>query len=182
MPKKILIISSSPRKGGNSDILCDEFAKGAIEAGHSAEKISLRGLKLGFCMACYACKKEGVCIQKDDVAEILEKMASADGIVLASPVYYYSMTGQLKTLIDRTLPRYYVNQISNKDVYLIVTAAEAKPALERTVDALKGFVECLPEAELKGVVYGAGVYEKGEVTSTPAMQEAYQLGLGAASK
>lgn len=176
MQKTALIISSSPRKGGNSDILCDEFAKGAHEAGYATDKVYLQGKKIGFCMACYACKKDGNCVQKDDVAEILEKMASADVIVLATPVYYYSMTGQLKTLIDRTLPRYYMNKISGKDVYCIVTAAEEKPALERTVDGLRGFVECLPNATLKGVIYGAGVYEKGEIKDKPAMEEAYLMG------
>ena len=176
MQKTILIISSSPRKGGNSDLLCDAFARGAHESGHSTEKIYLQGKKIGFCMACYACKKDGNCIQKDDVAAILEKMAGADVIVLATPVYYYSMTGQLKTLIDRTLPCYYTKKISGKDVYGIVTAAEEKPALERTVDGLRGLVECLPVATLKGVVYGAGVYEKGEIKDKPAMREAFLMG------
>lgn len=178
MQKTILIISASPRKGGNSDLLCDEFAQGALEAGHAVEKIRLRGLRIGFCLACYGCKENGVCVQKDDVAPILQKMADADVIVLATPVYYYSMAGQLKTLIDRTLPRYYANKISGKEFYFIVTAAEEKPALERTVDGLRGFIECLPEAGLKGVIYGAGVYEKGEIKAKPAMQEARRLGLG----
>ena len=176
MQKTILIISSSPRKGGNSDLLCDAFARGAHESGHSTEKIYLQGKKIGFCMACYACKKDGNCIQKDDVAAILEKIAGADVIVLATRIYYYSMTGQLKTLIDRTLPCYYTKKISGKDVYGIVTAAEEKPALERTVDGLRGFVECLPDATLKGVVYGAGVYEKGEIKDKPAMREAFLMG------
>lgn len=74
-------------------------------------------------MACYACKKDGNCIQKDDVAAILEKMAGADVIVLATPVYYYSMTGQLKTLIDRTLPCYY----TKKSVGKMFTALSLPP-------------------------------------------------------
>ncbi|MDL2315583.1 flavodoxin family protein [Desulfovibrio sp. OttesenSCG-928-A18] len=176
MQKTTLIISSSPRKGGNSDLLCDEFAKGALEAGYATDKIYLQGQKIGFCMACYGCKKGGVCVQKDDVAPILEKMASADVIVLATPVYYYSMTGQLKTLIDRTLPRYYMNKISGKYFYFIVTAAEEKHTMERTVDGLRGFIECLPDATLKGIIYGAGVYEKGEITTKPEMEEAYLMG------
>lgn len=179
MQKKVLIISSSPRKGGNSDLLCDEFAKGAQEAGHATEKVYLQGQRIGFCMACYGCKKGGVCVQKDDVAPILEKMASADVIVLATPVYYYTMTGQLKTLIDRTLPRYYMNKISGKDFYFIVTAAEEKHTMERTVDGLRGFIECLPDATLKGSIYGAGVYEKGEVKAKPVMEEAYLMGRNA---
>ncbi|MDX9873214.1 MAG: flavodoxin family protein [Clostridia bacterium] len=176
MQKTALIIAGSPRKGGNSDILCDQFIKGAIEAGYATDKIYLQDQKMGFCMACYGCQKNGVCVQKDDVAAILEKMAGADIIVLATPVYYYSMTGQLKTLIDRTLPRYRINKISDKDFYFIVTAAEEQHTMERTVEGLRGFIECLPDAKLKGVVYGAGVYEKGAVKTKPFMEEAYQMG------
>ena len=105
MSKKILVISGSPRKGGNSDILCDQFMLGAREAGHAAEKIYLQEQKIGFCRACYACKETGTCIQKDDVSVILDKMVNADVIVMATPVYYYTMNGQMKTLIDRALPR-----------------------------------------------------------------------------
>lgn len=179
MHKKILILSGSPRKGGNSDILCDAFGKGAEEAGHSTEKIYVHEQKIGFCKACYACKKNGVCVQKDDMGAILEKMAGADAIVLATPVYYYAMNGQMKTLIDRTLPRYYTDTISDKDFYFIATVAEKKSAMERTMDGLRGFTDCLPGAKIKGVIYGEGVYEKGEVKAGAAMQEAYQMGRNA---
>ena len=105
---------------------------------------------------------------------ILDKLVKADVLVLATPVYFYSMDGQLKTLIDRTLPRY--TEIRDKEVYFIATAAAGRGAMERTVDALRGFTDCLPGAEVKGVVYGSGVYQKGEVMDTKAFQEAYQLG------
>lgn len=182
MSKHILIIAGSPRKGGNSDLLCDEFSKGAEEAGHVMEKIYVHEHDIGFCKACYGCKKTGICIQKDGMGAILEKMFHADAIVLATPVYYYGMTGQMKTLIDRTLPRYYANKISNKDFYLIATAAEAKDTMERTIDGLRGFTECLPDAKIKGVIYGEGVYEKGDVKNTKAMLEAYQMGKSAGSE
>ena len=93
-------------------------------------------------------QKNGVCVQNDDVAAILEKMLEADVIVLATPVYYYSMNGQMKTLIDRTLPRFYTNKISDKEFYFIATAAEEKPAIERTMDDLRGFTDCLPGAAI----------------------------------
>ena len=115
MSKKILIVSASPRTGGNSDLLCDQFAKGAQEAGHQVEKIRVREKKIAPCLACYGCRGTGICVQKDDMAEILEKMVEADVLVLATPVYFYSMDGQLKTLIDRTLPRY--TEIRDKEVY-----------------------------------------------------------------
>ena len=174
MSKKILIVSASPRTGGNSDLLCDQFAKGAQEAGHQVEKIRVREKKIAPCLACYGCRGTGICVQKDDMAEILEKLVEADVLVLATPVYFYSMDGQLKTLIDRTLPRY--TEIRNKEVWFIATAAAGKVAMERTIDALRGFTDCLPGAQVKGVIYGSGVYQKGEVLETRALQEAYQAG------
>ena len=174
MSKHILILSGSPRKGGNSDLLCDEFAKGAQEAGHQVEKIRVQEQKIGPCLACYGCRGTGVCVQKDGMAAILEKIVAADVLVLATPVYFYSMDGQLKTLIDRTLPRY--TEIRNKEVWFIATAAAGKGAMERTIDALRGFTDCLPGAQVKGVIYGSGVYQKGEVLETRALQEAYQAG------
>ena len=133
MSKKVLIISGSPRKGGNSDILCDRFREGAEAAGNTVEKVFLRSLKIGPCMACYGCRGKGVCVQKDDMEELLDQMVKADVLVLATPVYFYSMDGQLKTVIDRTLPRY--TEIRDKDVYFIATAAAGRRSMERTIDA-----------------------------------------------
>lgn len=104
--KNILVISASPRKGGNSDVLCDEFIKGAQQAGHKAEKIFLRKFKVNYCTGCGVCNSTHKCVQKDDMAEIMDKMVNADVIVFATPVYFYTMDAQLKTLIDRTVPRY----------------------------------------------------------------------------
>ena len=106
MSKKVLILSASPRKGGNSDVLCDTFLRGATEAGHSVEKIFLRDKNIHYCTGCGVCNRTHRCVQKDDMAEILDKMVAADVIVLATPVYFYTMDGQMKTLIDRTVPRY----------------------------------------------------------------------------
>ena len=168
------MISGSPRKGGNSEILLGQFEKGAREAGNEVEKVSLREKKIAPCMACYGCRGTKTCVQKDDMGELLEKMVEADVLVLATPVYFYSMDGQLKTMIDRTLPRY--TEIADKDVYLIATAAAGRRAMERTMDAMKGFTDCLPGARVKGEIYGEGVYQKGEVEGTPAYQEAYEAG------
>lgn len=174
MNKKILILSGSPRKNGNSDILCEQFAKGAAEAGNHIEKIYIQDLKIGGCRACYGCRKTRECVQKDDMADLLNKMVMADVIVLATPVYFYSMDGQMKIMIDRTLPRY--TEIANKDFYFIATAAAGKRAMERTMDSLRGFTDCLPGAKVKGMIYGEGVYQKGEVLETRAMKEAFGAG------
>ncbi len=107
MSKKVLVLSASPRRGGNSDLLCDQFMKGAQEVGHEVEKIFLKDKKINYCMGCGTCyngKKS--CPQKDDMAEVLEKMIAADVIVMATPVYFYTMAAQMKTLIDRTCSSY----------------------------------------------------------------------------
>ena len=117
--KKVLILSGSPRKGGNSDTLCDEFMKGAIEAGNEVEKIFVAGKNIGYCKACYACKDTGVCVIKDDMAEVLQKMLDADIIVLSSPVYFYSISAQLKAVIDRTVARWL--EFRDKEFYYIMT-------------------------------------------------------------
>ncbi|MGM9528793.1 MAG: flavodoxin family protein [Phascolarctobacterium sp.] len=175
MSKNVLILAGSPRKGGNSDILCDAFKQGAEEAGHKVEKIWLQSKKINYCFACYACKTTGQCFQKDDANEIIAKMLAADVIVLATPVYFYSMSGQMKTLIDRSVSKW--TETNNKEFYFIATAAEDKPSMERTMEALAGFTDCLTGAVVKGKIYGECAYEKGEVKNTPAIEEAYKIGL-----
>ena len=102
MAKKVLILSSSPRRGGNSDTLCDEFMRGAAESNHEVEKIFLRDKTIHYCTGCSTCSLyQKPCPQKDDAAEIIEKMVDADVIVMATPVYFYTISAQMKTLIDR---------------------------------------------------------------------------------
>ena len=175
--KKVLVLAGSPRKGGNSDLICDQLIKGIKEVGHAVEKIYIGEQKIGYCNACYACEKTGVCIQDDDMPDILEKMIAASAIVLATPVYYYTISAQLKTLIDRTFSKYYAKEkISNKEFYFIITAAEERDMMARVVDALTGFTDCLPNAKIKGVLYGENVLQKGEVKEKAVMQEAYEMG------
>lgn len=176
MSKKVLILSSSPRKGGNSDTLCDQFGKGAEEAGNQVEKIRLADLNIDYCSACYACKTKGRCVKQDDMEQVIANMRAADVIVLATPVYFYTMSAQMKTMIDRTLGGAQKSGLENKEFYFIATAADGKAAMERTVDGLRGYIECLPGAKEMGVIYGAGVWQLGDIQKNPAMQEAYQMG------
>lgn len=174
--KKVLIVSSSPRRGGNSDLLCDQFLAGAQAAGHQAEKIFLRDYKINYCQGCGVCNNTHRCVQKDDMAALLDKMVQADVIVLATPVYFYSMDGQMKTFIDRTVPRY--TEISGKDFYFILSAAdESRANMTRTLEAFRGFTEdCLDGAREKGVLYGTGAWQKGEVKNLPVFKEAFEMG------
>lgn len=176
MNKKVLVLSSSPRRGGNSDLLCDQFMIGAQEAGNQTEKIFFRDKEINYCLACDGCKRNGGnCVQKDDMAEVLDKMIEADVIVMATPVYFYNMDAQMKTLIDRTYSKY--TDISNKDFYLIMTAAVgSKQAMQRTVEGFRGFTSCLREAKEKGIIYGTGAWNKGDIEGKATMKEAYELG------
>ncbi len=175
MSKKVLILSGSPRRGGNSDILCDEFARGALESGNAVEKIRVADRKIGYCRACYACRGSGVCAIKDDAAEIVQKMIEADVLVLASPVYFYSIDAQLKALIDRTVARW--TEVKDKEFYYIVTAAdEERASAETTLACFRGYADCVEGAKEMGVIYGTGAYEKGEILNTEAPTEAYELG------
>ncbi len=176
MNKKVLIISASPRKEGNSDTLCDQLMKGAIESGNEVEKLRLSELKIDYCSACYACKKIGHCIKNDDMEMVVEKMRLADVIVLATPVYFFTMNAQLKTMIDRTLGGAQKAGLENKEFYLIATAADGKHAMERTIDGLRGYLDCLPNAKEMGVIYGAGAWQLGDIMNHPAMEEAYKIG------
>lgn len=175
MKKQVLILSGSPRKNGNSDLLCDEFAKGAVEAGHCVEKIRVAEKNIGFCRGCYACKKNGVCAIKDDMAEILQKMIDADVLVLASPVYFYSVDAQLKAVIDRTVARWL--EVKNKEFYYIMTAADGDvSSMDTTLACFRGYADCVEGAKEMGIIYGTGVYEKGEIKNSACMQQAYEMG------
>ena len=176
MSKKVVILSGSPRKGGNSDLLCDEFLRGAQESGNQVEKVFLRSKKVAPCNACYYCKNSGgKCAIPDDMAEILDKMQAADVIVMASPVYFYSIGAQMKAVIDRSVARW--TNIPNKEFYYIMTAAEdSDTVMDCTLECFRGFAACLDGAQEKGVIYGKGVYEAGAIKGLPAMREAYEMG------
>lgn len=176
MSKKVLVISSSPRCSGNSDLLCDEFIKGALEAGNSAEKVILKDKNINYCIGCGKCFREkGSCSQSDDMTEIKEKMIKTDVIVMATPVYFYTMAAQMKTFIDRTCAFY--TMINNKEFYFIVTAADIdNDATERTLEGFRGFTICLDDPKEKGIIYGTGAWNIGDIKNSKAMKEAYEMG------
>jgi len=175
MAKKVLILSGSPRKGGNSDLLCGEFMRGATEAGHDVEKIRVQEKKVAYCTACYACQNTGICAIKDDMTDIMQKMIDCDVMVLASPVYFYSIDAQLKTVIDRSVCRW--TEVKNKEMYYIMTAADGeKEFMDTTLACFRGYADCVEGAVEKGIIYGTGVYHAGEIKDTKHMQEAYEMG------
>lgn len=172
---KVLAISASPRKGGNSDVLCDQFLRGAADSGNEIKKINLAGMHISPCAACYGCTKTNRCVKDDDMEQIQQELIGADVIILATPVYFYSMDAQMKIMIDRCLPRY--REIRNKDFYYIITAADPEhSAAEGTIAGLRGYLRCLPGAKEKGIVYGTGTWDKGDVYRHPSFEKAYEMG------
>ncbi len=177
MNKKVLILSSSPRKGGNSETLAAAFAKGAQEAAHQVETVYLREKQVGFCKGCFACHELGYCVIQDDAVEIAAKMHDADVLVFVTPVYYYSVSGQLKTMLDRTNPLFDTDYAFTK-AYLLATAAEKEPGtFEGTEKAVQGWVDCFPRCALASTVFAGGVNGVGEITGHVALEQAYRMGM-----
>ncbi len=178
MSKNILLISSSPREKGNSNLLCDEFMRGAREAGHTVEKVRLAERDINYCTGCCSCVGgSGVCAQKDDMADILKKMIAADAIVLATPVYFRSFNGPMKTFIDRVCPVY--TKIHDKDVYYIVSAAGGSLPVDSTVQSFRTFTGCLHNIREKGTISITGVWGENSVKGTRALADAYAAGRNA---
>ena len=177
MSKNVLIISSSPRKGSNSETLAASFAKGAEEAGHKVETVYLREKNYGFCKGCLACLKVGHCVIDDDAVEIATKMHDADVLVFATPIYFYEMSGQMKTLLDRTNPLFPAKYAFG-GVYLLATSADGDAgSMDGAVKGLEGWISCFPPARLAGVVRGTGADEKGAIRDKAgALAEAYEMG------
>lgn len=176
MPKKVLIISTSLRGQSNSEVLADAFLSGAADAGHHVEKITLKDKSLAFCKGCLACQRTRKCVIQDDAVEIAEKMCHADVIAFATPIYYYEMSGQLKTLLDRANPLF-ASDYAFRSIYMLTTAAEDEVTVpEKAVSGLNGWIDCFEKAKLAGTVFAGGVGGVGEMEGHPALQEAYDMG------
>ena len=176
MSKKVLILSTSPRRNGNSSRLAQEFKKGAEISGNDVEIIYLDDKKINFCKGCMACARLKKCVINDDANIIVDKMKNSDVIVWATPIYYYNMSGQMKTLIDRSNPLYGAEN-KFKEVYLLACAAENHPsAIDGTIVGIQGWIACHSGVKLKGIVKGLGVYEIGAIENTPHLNEAFEMG------
>lgn len=174
--KKVLIISTSPRKGGNSDALAEEFARGAREAENQVEKIDLHNKTIGFCRGCLACQKTKRCVIHDDADIIAQKMLMADVLVFATPIYYYEMCGQMKTMLDRANPLYTSNYIF-QNVYLLAAAADKdERAVEGAVKGLESWITCFENARLAGTVFAGGVDTVGAIQGHSSLKKAYDAG------
>ena len=172
---KILVLTGSPRKGGNSATLADHFIKGAKEAGHSIERFDAAFKKVHPCIACNSCRMDGPCVFKDDFEFVRSHIIDADCVVFATPMYYFGISAQLKTVIDRF---YAINgsiHVPKKAVLLMTyantAASEAVPIKSHYEVLLKylGWTDA-------GQVIASGVWPVGAIAHTKYPEQAYQLG------
>lgn len=177
MKKKVLIIGTSPRLHGNTNILAKSFAKGAEAAGHDVEFIPLAGKHIGFCVGCWGCLESKTCVvNHDDAEEAVQKIRTADVVVFATPIYYYEMSGQMKTLLDRTNCLYKADY-DFRDVYLLTAAEDTAPDTpEHAIGGLKGWLKVFNQASLKGTVFAGGTMEDGTIAGHPELEEAEAMG------
>ena len=173
----ILVISTSLRPRSNSDILTERLVAGARDAGHQVEEISLKGKELKYCIGCLACQKTQRCMQKDDALWIADKMKDADTLFFSTPIYYYEMSGQMKTLLDRMNPLY-SSDYRFRRVYMLSVAAEDETYTpEKAVSGLEGWVDCFEKAKLCGSLFVGGLNGPGEASANAeALEKAYQFG------
>lgn len=183
MGTRVAVVRTSPRRHGNSDILADAFEQGAREAGWDVDDIRTMDYRINYCHGCYgtksklACGVTGRCWQKDDMQGLVERLAACDAVCFATPVYYYSMSGQMKVFLDRTLP-IYSQQVRLRDVYLLATSESGlDSAMDGTVQGLEGWIRCIRGTRLAGVVRGTGALAPGDVREAgSAVAQAHDLG------
>ena len=173
----VLVITTSLRSKSNSDILAERLISGAEDAGNRVEHISLKGKTINFCIGCLSCQKTQKCVLKDDAVWIAEKVKNADTLVFVTPIYYYEMSGQLKTLLDRLNPLY-PSDYKFRKVYMMTTAAEDEGFVpEKAESGLKGWVGCFNKAEFAGSLFCGGIDAPAAATGNKnALDRAYDFG------
>ena len=174
--KNVLVISSSLRKNSNSEQLAVSFAEGAKSAGNKVEVISLQDKEIKFCIGCLACQKTQRCVMHDDADAIREKMLHAEVLVFATPIYYYEMSGILKTLLDRANPLY-SSDYQFREIYALATAAEDEEHVpEKAFSGIEEWVDCFEKATLVDTLFCGGVTAPGEINNNAKLQDAYDMG------
>jgi len=188
MKKKIMIVLGSPRKKGNSAKLAELVAKGAKEGGARVETFYLNGMKIKPCQACMKCQKDNGsgCGIPDDMQKLYPKMEEADVLVIASPVYWFNLSAQTKTFIDR----WFAVGVEGKNIFkgkrlaLLMSYGDMDPFGSGAVNAIRSFQDTCRYlgAEVAGMLYGSAM-EPGDIAGNkPLMKEAYQLGLALAEQ
>ncbi len=173
---KIVILMGSPNRKGSTNILVEEFKKGAEESGHSCKVIDVCHANVHPCIGCVRCGYEGPCVQKDDVEMIRRELLNADMVVFATPLYYYGMTAQMKTVVDRFCA--YNSSLNSRHLKSALLAV-AWNADDWTFDALTSHYKTLVRYinfEDKGMVLGSGCGTPSMTAYSKYPKEAYRLG------
>ena len=182
MRKSILSFMGSPRKNGNSTVLAKQIVEGALAAGARVESFYLHKMKISPCTACDKCHKadDRFCVIKDDMQKLYPKIIAADGLILASPIYFFTVSAQLKLFMDRCYalggPNGY--QFKGKKIAIALTYGDVDPFRSGAVNAMRTFQDAFAyvEADIAGYVYGTGL-EQGEIAKNKAlMKDAFDLG------
>ncbi len=184
----MLGIYGSPRKGGNTDLMLDAFLEGAAEAGAEVRKVYVRDLKISGCIECGYCDKAGVCIQKDDMADVYPLFEQAQHVVVASPIFFYGVTGQLKLLVDRSQAPFMKremakkanqplpNEAGRKGFLLSAAATKGKRLFECAVLCIKYFFDAIG-VEYAGDLCLRGLDKKGDILNeASSLEECRQAG------
>jgi multimeric flavodoxin WrbA/sugar lactone lactonase YvrE len=181
---KVLVISASPNRGGNTDLMADAFIKGAQETGQQVEKVFLYDKKINFfTMDQLNMDLDSAATPNDDAKEVIEKMRKADVIVLASPVYFWTIDSKLKSLIDRTFYCFRDKSMSGKEFYYLTVCGNGNNHVtDGAINAMRGFLSCLNNATERGMVRAYGVSRSGDIVDTPFYKQAYELGKTVARK
>ena len=174
---RVLVITTSLRSLSNSTRLAEELVRGAREEGHKVELLSLKDRQIAFCRGCFACQKTEKCVINDDAVMIAETVKTADSIVFVTPIYYYEMSGQMKTLLDRLNPLY-PSDYRFRRIYLLSCAAEEEPSVpEKALSGLEGWVSCFEKASLSGSLFIGGLTDAAEAErNKEALAKAYAFG------
>ncbi|NIQ37747.1 MAG: flavodoxin family protein [Proteobacteria bacterium] len=180
---RVLGLFCSPRKRGNTDLLLDQFLKGAKEAGAETEKIHVCRIQIAPCNGCGACEKTGQCAIEDQMCGVYDRIDAADAIVLASPVYFYNVTAQCKTLIDRCQALWSRKYILKKrgraklGFFLSVGGTKGKKMFDCTILTVKYFFDAI-DARYLGHLLFREIDKRGDIRSHPtALREALQAGI-----
>jgi multimeric flavodoxin WrbA len=182
MAKKVLVLLGSPRRKGNSAILAEQITKGAKSRKVRVETIYLHGKNIAPCKGCMSCQKKGSkgCSIQDDMQEIYLKLIESDAWVIASPVYWFTMSAQTKIFMDRcfALPAYQNDPFNDKRIAIAMTYGAEDPFSSGCVNALRTFQDAYgyTESPVVGMVYGSAM-DAGQIRANEKlMQDAFDLG------
>jgi multimeric flavodoxin WrbA len=184
---EILAIYGSPRRKGNTAVLLDQAVQGAVDAGARVEKVILRDLKMSPCLEIYGCKKTGRCVIQDDFQKIHDQLLECDGLMVASPIFFYTVSAHMKILMDRCqslwVKKYWIDKVPygqqkarRKGLFISVGATKGKRLFDGTLLSIKYFFDVLDTEIWKALLY-RGIDFEGDVSKHPEyLQEAYEAG------